>query len=166
MSTSLLPAWRNAERAIVEEGQYAFGDMIPFESLYCLLDLPKPPSNARADVMEQWRLRVLQEVTALKREMLTQHNMMLDTEHGVGLRIVMPCEQTAVSESIFRREMTRAMRNHRDRIDNVEQTLLTAEQRRENADARARLAARTDALRNIEHSRIVNLATNNSKQKE
>lgn len=157
MSTDMLPAWRNVERAIITDRAYTWGDVIGFDSLYALIDMPKPEPSARADVMEQWRLRVLQEVTALKRQMLSEHNMMLEAEPGVGLRIVMPADQTAASEARFRRELTKALRDHRDRIVNVERGLLTAEQRKENADAQVRLSARATALRNIEHSRLLNL---------
>lgn len=154
---TLLPAWRNIERAIIDDRAFTWGDVIAFDDLHRMLQLPRPDLSGRADVMEQWRLRILQELTALKRHMLSKHNMMLETEPGVGLRIVMPCDQTALSEAIFRRDLAKTLRSHRDRITCVDHTMLTAEQRRENTDAQTRLAARATALRQIEHSRLLNI---------
>lgn len=155
MNIARLPAWRNVEAAIID-GRYTYGDLIPYGDFYALLGLPRPSANALADEAESWRLAVLAERTALVAHMLKEHRMMLDTETGTGLRILLPCEQTAAAELTLRKDMTRALRTHRDRILHVDHAQLTAEQRQENANAQVRFAKRVDALRSIEHSRLIN----------
>lgn len=157
MSKDLLPAWRNVEFAITVSRRYTYGDLIPYDELYEMLALPRPPTDARADAMDSWRLRILQEISALRQEMLIEHQMMLETELGVGLRILLPCDQTAASEAALRKELMKSLRQHRDRILNVDHSQLTASQRQENVDAQVRMAKRVQAIRGIEHSRLINL---------
>ncbi|MBA8886175.1 hypothetical protein FHW12_000366 [Dokdonella fugitiva] len=154
MSIQRLPAWRNVEDAILS-GTYTYGDLIPYGELFAMLGMPKPELSDRADAMESWRLSVLQERASLVEHMLKQHAMMLETENGVGIRILLPSEQTGAAERTLRKELTRSLRAHRDRISNVAYDRLTPAQQKENTDAQVRIAQRVDALRAIEHSRLI-----------
>lgn len=155
MTTDLLPAWRNVERAIVQDGRWRYGDLIPWDDLHELLNLPQPTPDDRADVYQDWQLRRLQQVDALRRHMLREHNMMLDTEIGEGLRIVIPCEQTGRVQQRGRAALAKALREMRDGLAHVDRGQLTAEQQKENTDAQVRLAARVQALRPIERGETI-----------
>lgn len=150
MSTDLLPAWRNVERAIVAEKRWSYGDLIAHEDLNELLTLPQPPASARADVYQDWQLRRLQQIDALRKHMLREHAMLLDTEIGEGLRIVIPAEQTTRVNQRGRSALAKALREMRDGLTHLNRAMLTVEQVRENTDAQVRLAARVSALRPID----------------
>lgn len=150
MSTDLLPAWRNVERAIVNDKRWTYGDLIAWDDLNQLLDLPQPSPASRADVYQEWQLRRLQQVDALRKQMLRDHAMFLDTEIGEGLRIVIPAEQTTRVNQRGRSALAKALREMRDGLTHLNRGMLTAEQARENTDAQVRLAARVSALRPID----------------
>ena len=150
MSTDLLPAWRNVERAIVNDKRWTYGDLIGWDEINTLLGLEQPSPSARADVYQEWQLRRLQQVDALRKQMLREHAMLLDTEIGEGLRIVIPAEQTARVNQRGRSALAKALREMRDGLTHLNRSMLTAEQVRENTDAQVRLAARVDALRPID----------------
>lgn len=152
MSADLLPAWRNVERAIVNDKRWSYGDLISHDELNELLHLPQPSACERADVYQDWQLRRLQQVDALRKHMLREHAMLLDTEVGEGLRIVIPAEQTARVNQRGRASLAKALREMRDGLTHLNRSMLTAEQARENTDAQVRLAARVSALRPIDRA--------------
>lgn len=154
MSLDRVPAWRNVEHAIVAEGRWTYGDLIPWDELHTLMGIEQPGPNARADAFQEWQLLRLQNVDCLRTHMLREHRMYLETEIGLGLRIVLPSEQTAKVQDKGRKALARALRDMRDGLTHVDATQLTAEQRRENTDAQVRLAARVDALRPIDRGLI------------
>lgn len=162
MSTSLLPAWRNAEQAIVTEKRWAYGDLIPWADLHDLFGLEQPNADERADVYQEWQLRRLQQVDALRKHMLKEHAMYLETEIGEGLRIVLPAEQTARVQQRGRASLAKALREMADGLTHINRSQLTAEQIRENTDAQVRLAARVAALRPIDRGE--KLAIKNSSE--
>ena len=160
MSTDLLPAWRNVERAIVAENRWTYGDLIGWDDLHQLLGLQQPGPSARADVYQEWQLRRLQQVDALRKHMLREHAMYLDTEVGEGLRIVIPAEQTARVNQRGRSALAKALREMRDGLTHLNRGMLTAEQARENTDAQVRLAARVAALRPIDRGEQIAVIAN------
>lgn len=150
MSTDLLPAWRNVERAIVDDKRWTYGDLIQWDELHALLGMPQPGANDRADVYQEWQLRRLQQVQALRTHMLKEHAMYLETEIGEGLRIVLPAEQTARVQQRGRMSLAKALREMSEGLAHINRAELTAEQVRENTDAQVRLAQRVQALRPID----------------
>jgi hypothetical protein len=160
VSTSLLPAWRNAEQAIVTEKRWAYGDLIPWADLHDLFGLEQPSADERADVYQEWQLRRLQQVDALRKHMLKEHAMYLETEIGEGLRIVLPAEQTARVQQRGRASLAKALREMADGLTHINRSQLTAEQIRENTDAQVRLAARVAALRPIDRGERLDLLGN------
>lgn len=155
--TDLLPAWRNVERAIVDEKRWVYGDLIPWDAIHTLLDMPQPGPTARADLYQEWQLRRLQQVDALRRQMLKEHAMYLETEIGEGLRIVLPAEQTARVQQRGRMSLAKALREMSEGLAHINRAELTAEQVRENTDAQVRLAARVQALRPIDRGERVKI---------
>lgn len=149
MTTTLLPAWKNVVAA-VQAGRWGYGDLIPHEDLYELLMLPQPRGNATADQYKNWRLRVLSEVTAMSEHLLTEMQMALKSEPGVGYRILQPADQTRVAEIDLGREIARAFRFAALRIKHVNHKLLSADESQQNTAAAQRLAAKRDALRRVD----------------
>lgn len=154
MSLDRVPAWRNVERAIVTDGRWTFGDLIPWDDLHELMGIEQPGPNARADAFQEWQLLRLQNVDCLRTHMLREHRMYLETEIGLGLRIVLPAEQTAKVQDKGRKALARALRDMRDGLVYLDTAQLTSEQRKENTDAQVRLAARVEALKPIDRGLI------------
>lgn len=148
--TSLHPPWKNVAHAIADEGRYTYGDLIPYSELYDLLGIPEPASDSTAAGYKDWTLRKMQQVEELRRYMLTEHQMMLSTETGIGLRILLPREQSGAAEVAARGEISRALRDLGSRLANVNRALLTPEELRANTDAQVRLASKLQALRKID----------------
>lgn len=149
-AATLSPPWKNVAHAVIEQGRYTYGDLIPYAELYAMLEAPEPSADASAAAYKDWQLRKLQQVEELRKYLLVEHQMMLDTEIGTGLRILLPHEQTRASESRARSEISRALRDLGARLANVDRSQLTAEQLRENTDAQVRLASRLQALRKVD----------------
>jgi hypothetical protein len=148
--TTLHPPWKIVAHAVVVERRFTYGDLIPYAELYDMLGAPEPSADATAAVYKDWQLRKLSQVEELRKYLLIEHQMMLDTEIGTGLRILLPHEQTAVSEGKARGEISRTLRDLHARLSNVDRSQLTTEQQRENTDAQVRLAARLQALRGVD----------------
>jgi hypothetical protein len=149
-----LPAWRNVEHAIIAEKRWTYGDLIAWEDLHALMDIKEPGPNETAAKYKAWQLLRLQNVDALRDHMLREHLMYLDTEIGLGLRIVLPAEQTLRVQDKGRKALARALRDMKDGFTHVDTSKLTAEQRKENTDAQVRLAARLQALKPIDRALI------------
>lgn len=149
-----LPAWRNVEHAIVAENRWSYGDLIPWDDLHALMGIKEPGPNETAAKYKAWQLMRLQNVDALRDHMLREHLMYLDTEIGLGLRIVLPAEQTLRVQDKGRKALARALRDMRDGFTHVNTAQLTSEQRKENTDAQVRLAARVQALKPIDRALI------------
>jgi hypothetical protein len=149
MSVTLLPAWKNVVAAI-EAGRWGYGDLIAHEDLQEILSLPEPRGSVTADEYKNWRFRYLTETTALADHLLMEKRMALRSETGTGYRIVLPQDQTRLAELDLQREMARAFRAAGLRIRQVNSSLLSAEQIKENTDAAVRLSAKRDAMRRVD----------------
>lgn len=148
---TLLPAWRNVAREI-EQGRYTYGDLIAWEELDQIMCMPRPSAADRADRYQVWQLQRLQQVDLLRKHLLRERQMYLDTEIGNGLRILHPHEQTARVQAKGRAELAKALRDMGAGLQHVNRSMLTAEQQRENTDAQVRLAAKIAAVRDADRS--------------
>jgi hypothetical protein len=91
--------------------------------------------------------------------LLSDHQVALSNVKGVGYQIVRPPEQTAWAEDQGDAELKKALRKRRDRLVNVNMTSLTQDERRQNADALARLGALAGmAQRTFERKSALNIA--------
>jgi hypothetical protein len=149
MSVTLLPAWKNVVQAI-EAGRWTYGDLITHAELQELVDLPEPTGQCTVDEYKSWRFKYLNETSALAEHLLTEEQMALRSEPGVGYRIVMPSDQTRVAEMDLQSAIAKAFKQAGMRIKNVNHELLTSEQVRQNSDAAVRLASKRDALRRVD----------------
>lgn len=135
----LLPAWRNAAAQLFS-GRYTYGDEITHEELQEALRLPKPTGLLKPEEYERWRLDLLSQVDALSDWLLEEKNMCLQSVQGRGYRIVPPSEQTEFAVKQGRKKIRSELRKMGRRLSFVDTSALTADQRRENADALARLS--------------------------
>jgi hypothetical protein len=133
------PAWREAVKRVISE-KYTAGDVLDFAWLYDAFLIDRPtPETPLADAQKA-ELRFLGHFKDFEEALLTEHQIALSNVRGVGYRIVAAGEQTGWAEDQGTQEVKKALRKLRDRLTNVDLLQLNAEQRKQNADALARLA--------------------------
>lgn len=135
----LLPPWREALRRFAESG-FRAGDTITHAWFFEAFGLPLRTAETTAMEWEKVALQFMRHFCSLREALLTERQMDLASTRGVGYRIVPPSEQTSLAYGDCVAELRRAFRRGLDRIINVDQSKLTAEQRRENADALAKMS--------------------------
>lgn len=135
----MLPAWRNAAAELFS-GQYSYGDVIAHETLREALRLPEPTGRLSREEWEAWRLALVAQVDALSDWLLEEKNMCLRNIQGQGYMIVEPSEQTDFAVKHGRKKIRAELRKMGRRLSFVDHGALTADQRKENADALARLS--------------------------
>jgi hypothetical protein len=136
-TTKLYPAWRQAEADLLANG-LTYGSIITRDALDALFGI-KPATTVQQHISNE--LVYLRQCTALRDSLLENRKMMLVSEPGVGFRVAMPEEQTKLAMHQRTREVKAAMQKLVREIANVETTLLTDDQRKENTDAKAQIGA-------------------------
>lgn len=131
----LYPAWREAERVLLAEGM-THGTLVTDDRLTELFNIEPPRSIA--DV-QRFQLETLGQLDSLRASLLENHRMMLTRARGLGYTVVPPGNQTRLATTIRTREIRNKMRKLVREISHVQVDALTDEQRKENADAIAKV---------------------------
>ena len=137
MSVSLYPGWKEAVRVLVEEG-LTFGDTVTKERIAELANV-KPPAGTYADA-KRYDIEVLRVTSEVKAALLTAHSMLLDANGNGAYQVVKPEDQTAVAVDKGTKALKREMVKMAMSAQFVRRDMLTDEQRKENADACAKIA--------------------------
>lgn len=136
----LHPAWRHAVKLFREHG-FRPGEVVSHDWLYDAFAIRKPTPDTPAAEAEKAKLASLAQFERFADALLNEDKVALASVRGLGYRIVPSVEQTGWAEAECRADLAKALRRSGDRIRNVDLARLSADQRRENADAQARLAA-------------------------
>lgn len=139
----LFPAWRQAERDLLASG-VTYGSLITTEWLREAFGLREPKGIAEFQRNELVMLRQTHELSA---SLLENHRMMLVTVRGVGYTVVPPEKQTAVAMERRTKEIKAALSKLAREVSFVNTEQLTDSQRKENADAQAKLGALRSLVR-------------------
>jgi len=121
-----------------ESAGFTYGSMIRKEWFYQNFNLPitvRTPQEA-----EDVKMLYARHLGALRTKLLVERKMALRTKDGVGQEVVLPEEQTDWAVRDFVSDVCRLTEKVRDRLHHVNFTALTDEQKRENADAVAKLS--------------------------
>lgn len=137
---SMTPAWRRAVASLIDNGGHTYGSTITHDEMRQALDLPKPSGRLSADEYERWRLELMTQVDAFSEHLLVERAMCLKSVHGVGYLIVEPAKQTEFAVKKGRKKIRNELQRMASRLSFINYNALTIDQRRENADAVARLA--------------------------
>jgi hypothetical protein len=138
---ALFPAWKQAVKDFLAEFKY--GDPIPhdwLESHFGMLTI-EDGERLTATAFRARQFAWLANIEAFKSELLTTHQVLLETIRGEGFRWVPPGEQTGVATKEFERDARKTFRVVGRRLKNVRLAELTDGQRRENVDAAAKISA-------------------------
>ena len=133
------PPWKHALREFLESG-FNEGDTVPYEWFYIAFNLQQPkPDTDTAATVQKIELQFLSNFNELAKALLEDHQICLSNVRSVGYRWVPPPEQTQLACEDGSHELRKALRKAYRRMVNVDHSRLSAEQRRENADAISRL---------------------------
>lgn len=133
------PPWREAIERFLK-AEYKADDVIPFMWFYDAFGIQEPSPEMTKGEADKLELSFLRQFSEMQKRLLAEHQIDLTNERGYGYRVVPPEKQTKVAYEDGIADARKSLRKMRDRIINVNHALLTAEQRRENADALARLS--------------------------
>lgn len=132
--------WKNALHAL-EESDFQIGDMIPMDWLHEHFRT-KPREKCVTPVeYDEERFKFMQEFSRFSSVLLHENQLGLQNIRGEGYRILPPKEQTEFAQEKFNSELERAVGKAHAFLTNVRLDELSDEQRRQNADAQAKLSA-------------------------
>lgn len=138
---ALFPAWKQAVKDFLSAFKY--GDLVPHDwledhfGMLTIEDSERLTANAFRARQFAW----LANIEAFKHELLTTHQVCLESVRGEGFRWVPPHEQTGMATKEFERDARKTFRAVGLRLKNLRAGELSDSQRRENVDAIAKVSA-------------------------
>jgi len=152
------PPWRHAMERILDDcGREGYGKLYPHKTLKWLMDMQEPTTIAEYKMHE---FDYLNSLDKLKNELLREHNICLDNEHGKGYRVKEPIEQVSeVADRQLRRAYQHLLKSAL-LLTHVDQKELDAD----TSELRMRKLQRTSFIQNAFKKREFTLAKPKRKQ--
>jgi hypothetical protein len=135
----LYPPWREALERFLTAG-FKADDIVPHKWFFDAFGIEEPQDNMRHDEAKALELKRLKQFEQLQKALLEDHKIDLVSEPGAGYRITPPSEQSKDGYTEMLHDMAKAYRKGVRRVLNTDISLLTDEQRRDNANHLAKLA--------------------------
>lgn len=148
------PPWREALTMFDKTG-FAAGDVVSYDWLYNAFSIVRPGDDTRLADAESAKLQFLGQFKSFENSLLRERQTALANVKGLGYRVIPAAEQTQWAEEQGNLELRRALRKRTNRVLNVNLTVLTGQQRKENADALARIGSLTMLARRALERRSV-----------
>lgn len=148
--TFLYPAWKEGLKRFREAG-FAAGDTIEHAWFFEAFGLQMPAPETPCKEAEKTRLQFLSAFETMRQVLLEEHQVALANVRSRGYRVVPPSEQTKWAENEGILDVKHAMRKMASRLTNVDMTAISAESRKDNADALARLSMLSGMVKQIGH---------------
>lgn len=145
---ALYPAWREGLRRFVAEN-FKPGQTIDYEWFYAAFGITMPGPDTTYKDAERAKLQFLGAFETMREHLLTENQIALANVRGLGYRIVAAGDQTKWAEHEGIDDVKSAVRKMGLRMTNVDMTHLSADKRRENADALARLSMLSGMVKQI-----------------
>jgi len=137
--TKLYPLWKEAIKVFIETSMGEPGTVITEEWKLEHFGLKKP-KMATVEEVQKFNLILLSTFESFREELLTEYQIHLKPA-GRGAHIVLaPGEQTSDAWRQGVNDIKKSMSKMRQRLTNVSLDQLTLEERKENADALARMS--------------------------
>lgn len=137
-AVSLYPVWRQAAAQALAEFDY--GDTIPLAWIREHLEIEEPAGLLTVEQHRQLQFDLLQKVENFKAQMLEEHKRLLISVRSVGYKIVEPPHQTDAAMRRFQREFRKSLQQAMAALIHIDESALTLEDARDNADAKAKMA--------------------------
>jgi hypothetical protein len=110
------------------------------QTLFGMVPLADTKEHGTALQYTADELRYMAEIGALKRHLLNDHLLCLDSVFGQGYRVVPPAEQSQLAERRLKDDLRKAFDNADLRVNHIRLHELTATERVEAVNAQARIA--------------------------
>nr|WKF58839.1 hypothetical protein HUO10_003340 [Paraburkholderia busanensis] len=136
---TLLPVWKQAVADFIDAG-FQDGDVVHRAWFEQHFGMSEEHDSVKLEVYQARQLMWMENIEAMRRKLLEEHQIYLENVFGTGYRIVPPGEQTAATKARFEREVKKEFRRAAVALKNVRYDRLTDEQRQENLDAIAKLS--------------------------
>ncbi len=133
------PIWRQAAKDAV--CAFRYGDIIPHPWLFAHLHIADPVGKVTREEHHRLAFDLLTKVDGFKDEMLRCHQRYLVNIRGVGYKIIEPPHQTSAAMIRLQKDLRKAISGAMSAVVNINETALSLEDARVNADARAKLGA-------------------------
>ncbi|MHC1792129.1 hypothetical protein [Solidesulfovibrio sp.] len=132
--------WQNA---LVAFGSAEFkpGDIIPMAWFFEHFRVKDPASRQTIGEFQEQQFKFMGEMDRFQKALAEDYDLVLQNVRGEGYRIVPPHEQTDFAMDRVQREFSKAISRAHMRLTHVRLAELSDDQRRQNADAQAKLAA-------------------------
>lgn len=140
-TTQLFPAWKQAVQDFLAEFKY--GDLVPhdwLESHFSMLSIADG-ERLTESAFKARQFAWLANIEAFKSDLLTVHQVCLESVRGEGFRWVPPGEQTGIATRDFERDARKTFRAAGQRLKHIRIGELSDIQRGENVDAIAKVSA-------------------------
>lgn len=137
---ALFPAWKQAVKDFLS--MFKYGDLVPHDWLEAHFGMLTIEDGERltANAFRARQFAWLAAIEAFKHELLTAHQVCLESVRGEGFRWVPPQEQTGMATVGFERDARKTFRAVGQRLKNIRLGELNDGQRRENIDAVAKIS--------------------------
>jgi hypothetical protein len=133
------PIWLQATEDALHA--FAYGDIIPHDWLADHLGIEYPDKPMTLKAYRERDFDLLRKVELFKDELLTKHRWYLTNVRGEGYLIVKPKHQTKTAMGKLQRELRRSVTQAMSALVHINETALSLEESRENAESKAKLAA-------------------------
>lgn len=133
------PEWKSAVEKFLRQG-FSDGEILTHDWLFAALLLKKPDNETPYRDAKRIEILFLQRFQKFQRHLLEEHQIDLVSVTGVGYRITPPQEQTESATDQMMKDLRKAIRKGTMRVANVDHSKLSAEERKENIDALAKIS--------------------------
>jgi len=132
------PAWKNAVEIVAKD--FKEGDLLTMDWIHTNFKIKKPTAGT-FDSFQKYQFEFLAAMDGFKNELLEIHQIAIANVRGEGYRILQPKEQTGYSEKKFIDDMKKSVKKAVSILSNIKFDCLSDQERKENADAKGRIAA-------------------------
>ncbi len=133
------PEWKAAAEAFATD-PVPYGALLEHEWFYRAFGIEPPDLAPSVAEFQKRQLKYLSCFKAFEKWLLEEQQMALRSRHGVGYEIVKPSEQARFAMGDLSEQLSKNFRKAGGRLLHTRLDELTHEQRRDHADAMARLA--------------------------
>ena len=134
----IYPAWKNAVEIVASE--FSAGEVLSMDWIHKNFMIEKP-TKGTFDDFQKYQFEFLAAMDGFKNELLEIHQIAIANVRGEGYRILRPKEQTGYSEKKFIDDMKKSVKKAVSILSNIKFDCLSDQERKENADAKGRIAA-------------------------
>jgi len=143
------PPWKEGVKQFLESG-FKHDDVIEHAWFWSAVGMEYPDKKTMcASDWEKLQLRFLKQFQSLVKTLLLEHSIHLESEPGVGYRVLPPADQAPVAYEKLVDQMRKLLRHTADRLQHTEVGLLSVAQQSEYQATVNKMAMVAQAYRSV-----------------